>query len=73
MTTFEEQLDELLGMSATVGRLDAEHTAAEKSCEASLNRVKASRRAREALKAYTTAERRLTGARQRFLARHEGR
>jgi hypothetical protein len=70
MTTLEEQLDELLAMAADAGRLGAEHAAAEKARDFALDRAKAGRRAREALTQYTTAERRLSGARHRFLSRH---
>jgi hypothetical protein len=71
MITLEEQLDELLAMAADAGRLGAEHAAAEKARDFALDRTKAGRRAREALAKYTMAERRLSGARQRFLSRHE--
>lgn len=70
--TLEELLDELLAMAADAGRLAAEHAAAEKARDLALDRAKASRRAREARAEYTTAERRLSGARRRFLARHGG-
>jgi hypothetical protein len=72
MTTFEEQLDELLSMAADAGRLSAEHAALEKERDFSLNRTKAGRYAREAKVQYTSAERRLSAARQRFLTRHAG-
>lgn len=70
MTTLEEQLDELLAMSADAGRLGAEHLAAEKARETALDRRRAGHRAREARKAWQRAEQALAGARRRFLARH---
>jgi hypothetical protein len=69
--TLEEQLDELLAMAADAGRLGAEHAAAEKARDFARDRARAGRRARAYLAQYTTAERRLSCARQRFLSRHE--
>jgi len=72
MTTFEEQLDELLAMAADAGRLGAEHQQAEKLREMSLDRPRAGRRARDARKAWTSAEQFLSKARTKFLARNGG-
>ena len=72
MTTFEEQLDELLSMAADAGRLSAEQATLEKERDFALNRVRAGRYARDAKAQYTRAERRLSSARQRFLTRHAG-
>lgn len=72
MTTLEEQLDSLLAMAAESGRLSAEHDAAEKARDTALDRRRAGRRAREAHQVWQTAEKRLNGARARFLALHAG-
>ena len=70
MTTLEEQLDELLAMSANAGRLGAEYHAYEKSRDSSLDKRRAGQRARAAKAAWTTAEQSLASARRSFLARH---
>ncbi len=70
MTTLEEQLDELLGMASNAGSLHTQSLAAEHAVERSLDRPRARRAARDAHKAWEQAEKRLSGARARFLARH---
>jgi len=72
MTSFEEQLDELVAMAAEAGRLGAEHAAAEKARETSLDRRRAGARARAVREEWERAERKLNSARARFLARHAG-
>lgn len=71
MTTFEEQLDELLAMAADAGRLGAELQQAEKDRNTTLDRPRAGKRVREAKKLYTVAEQKLSGARRAFLGRYQ--
>jgi hypothetical protein len=72
MTTLEEQLDELIALASDAGRLGAEHAAAERARDYALDKRQAGRRARDAGRAYTVAERRLASARSRFLTSHGG-
>jgi hypothetical protein len=72
MTTFEEQLDELLALAADAGRLGAEYQQAEKLRDTALDRARAGRRARDAERAWTRAEQLLSSVRRKFLARHAG-
>jgi len=68
MTTLDEQLDELLAMAADAGRLGAEWQAADKARETALDRARAGRRARDARRAWETAEKKLNRARAQFIA-----
>lgn len=68
MATLEEQIDELLALAANAGRLGAESLHARNLADGRRD-PRLTRRARDAAKAAETAEKFLSGARARFLAR----